>query len=101
MRTNENTGRHPDDDWRSFVVRNRDVLTALGVVALWFLFFSRYLFSPWIQGVDGITRIYHIGETIVVLNYNPWLPGMQLVLQAVHFFADSAMAARPTAFRFA
>jgi hypothetical protein len=70
----------------------REALTAAGLVLLWALFYYPAVAAPWIQGIDSVTRLIHIDQTIVVVLGNPWLPALQLILQAAGMISDSPLA---------
>ena len=72
--------------------RRRDMFVGALLIGLWIFFFGERITSPWVQGVDPITRLFHIDKTIVTVIGNPWLPGLQILLQGVSLISDSAVA---------
>ncbi|MEZ4753543.1 MAG: hypothetical protein R3A13_04435 [Bdellovibrionota bacterium] len=68
---------------------SRAPFLALLLASLFACIFMYEVTSPWIQGMDSVTRLLAVDQTIVVLKGNPWLPALQVVMQVVHLFSDS------------
>lgn len=65
-------------------------LTILFAVISFLLFLPFYL-TPWVGGVDPITRLANIDDIIVVVLGNPWLPATQILVQLVQNISDTAI----------
>jgi hypothetical protein len=77
--------------------RPREELAVLGALAL--VFFAAHLgeaLTPWIQGVDPFTRLYHIDRTVVVVHGDVWPPVYQLLCRLLHRVCDRAWAYKVT-----
>lgn len=70
----------------SFKIESKFLVIAL--ICLFVSFHYQEVLTPWIHGMDSVTRLLFIDKTIVVLKGNPWLPALQVIMQIVNFFAD-------------
>ena len=75
-------------------------LSALLVTGVWALLACPHIASPWIHGVDSVTRLFHIDQILVFRGGSPWLPGLQWILKLVYLFSDSPQAYKAVVFVF-
>ena len=84
----------PDNNISSKSKEN--ILPLVAILATWLVIFYPLLISPYIQGVDSVTRLVNLDKFIVVVMNNPWLPLLQAILRFINLFFDTPQAYKIT-----